>query len=250
MAGTSAARVRRCAPSRLLAPDVRRAATWACRWSSARPRARGCRTRATIARRSARSRKRSSGEPGARGGAIAAARLSSGSPSGQAAAARAPAAVRLPPHERTRPGLPGRCALRRGHAPRAREPPSRTQAGRARPLRPQRGQRASRTAGLNTRLQDAGWRHFLAIRAYTPACAGTRVHALPPASTSQDGSGGGQRIHTSLRVRTPVCPHCALRLDRDEHAAKTIVWLGQRLRGLPAVAGGEPRTRRPLVLQL
>jgi putative transposase len=40
---------------------------------------------------------------------------------------------------------------------------------------------ASRKAGLNKSLQDAGWRHFLSLLAYTAACAGKRVEALSPA---------------------------------------------------------------------
>jgi len=40
---------------------------------------------------------------------------------------------------------------------------------------------ASRTAGLTKSMHDAGWRHFLAILAYTAACAGKRVEAVRPA---------------------------------------------------------------------
>jgi putative transposase len=40
---------------------------------------------------------------------------------------------------------------------------------------------ARRKAGLNKSLQDAGWRHFLSILAFTPACAGKRVEAVNPA---------------------------------------------------------------------
>jgi putative transposase len=47
---------------------------------------------------------------------------------------------------------------------------------------------ASRKAGLNKSLQDAGWRHFLSILAYKAACAGQRVEAVDPADTSQDRS--------------------------------------------------------------
>jgi transposase len=43
------------------------------------------------------------------------------------------------------------------------------------------------------------------------------------------------------------CPSCGLVLERDDNAARTIHWRGQRLRGragMPAVAGEERRTRR------
>ena len=48
----------------------------------------------------------------------------------------------------------------------------------------------------------------------------------------------GTRWEVSLRVRSHVCTHCGLMLDRDENAASNILWRGQRLRGLPALAGG------------
>jgi putative transposase len=102
---------------------------------------------------------------------------------------------------------------------------------------------ASRKAGLNKSIQDAGWRHFLAILAYKAACAGKRVEAVSPAYTSQDCSGCGARIQKSLSVRTHVCTHCGLILDRDENAARNILWRGQRLRGvagLPAAMNREP----------
>jgi putative transposase len=73
------------------------------------------------------------------------------------------------------------------------------------------------------------------------ACAGKRVEAVNPASTAQECSGCGTRIWKSLSVRTHVCTTCGRILDRDEHAAKTLQWRGQRLRGLPALAGGMNR---------
>jgi putative transposase len=102
---------------------------------------------------------------------------------------------------------------------------------------------ASRKAGLNTSIHDAGWRHFLSILAFKAACAGKRVEAVNPAYTSQDCSGCGERIQKSLSVRTHVCTHCGLILDRDENAAKNILWLGQSLRGvagMPAAMNREP----------
>jgi putative transposase len=102
---------------------------------------------------------------------------------------------------------------------------------------------ASRKAGLNKSIHDAGWRHFLWILAYTAACAGKRVEAVNPAYTSQECSGCGARIHKTLSVRTHVCTTCGLILDRDLNAAKNIQWRGQRLRGLvgmPARMNREP----------
>src|SRR5262249_36738946 len=57
---------------------------------------------------------------------------------------------------------------------------------------------ASRKAGLNKSIHDAGWRHFLWILAYTAACAGTRVEAVNPAYTSQDCSGSCEPIQISF----------------------------------------------------
>jgi putative transposase len=93
---------------------------------------------------------------------------------------------------------------------------------------------ASRKAGLNTAIHDAGWSQFLAILAFTAACAGKRVAAVSPAYTTQECSGCGEHIEQSLSVRTHVCTPCGRILDRDENAAKNILWRGQRLRGLVA----------------
>jgi putative transposase len=96
-------------------------------------------------------------------------------------------------------------------------------------------------AGLNKSIRDAGWRRFLTILACKAACAGKRVEAVDPAYTTQDCSGCGERVPKALSVRTHVCPSCGLILDRDKNAARTIQWRGQRLRGVPAVAGAVNR---------
>jgi putative transposase len=107
---------------------------------------------------------------------------------------------------------------------------------------------ANRKAGLNKSIQDAGWRHFLSILAFKAACAGKRVEAVNPAYTSQDcsnvladGAICGERIAKALSVRTHICPKCGYVADRDENAARNIQWRGQRLRGVPAVAGAMNR---------
>jgi putative transposase len=100
---------------------------------------------------------------------------------------------------------------------------------------------ASAKAGLNKSIQDAGWYAFRVILACKAADAGKRVAAIPPAYTSQECSGCGERVRKSLSVRTHVCPHCGLMLDRDENAARNIQWAGQALRGLAGVPAGTNR---------
>jgi putative transposase len=98
-----------------------------------------------------------------------------------------------------------------------------------------------RNRRLAKSISDAGWAQFRTILEAKAACAGRRVIAVPPAYTSQDCSGCGERVPKSLSVRTHVCPSCGLVLDRDENAAMNIQWAGQALRGLAAVAAGTNR---------
>jgi putative transposase len=113
---------------------------------------------------------------------------------------------------------------------------------------------ASQKSGLNKSIQDAGWGHFLSILACKAAGAGKRVEAVPPASTSQDcsnvladGTPCGERIFKALSVRTHSCPKCGYVADRDENAAKNILWRGQRLRGLAGMPAG--MNREPVGLE-
>jgi putative transposase len=86
---------------------------------------------------------------------------------------------------------------------------------------------ASRKAGLNKSIQDAGWYAFRRILTCKAAWAGKRVQAVLPAFTTQDCSGCGERVYKSLSVRTHVCNNCGLILDRDENAALNILVAGQ-----------------------
>jgi putative transposase len=61
--------------------------------------------------------------------------------------------------------------------------------------------------------------------------------AVPAHSTSQDGSGCGERVPTALRVRTHVCPRCGLALVRDANAALNILRAGQAPQALMWAAG-------------
>jgi putative transposase len=88
-------------------------------------------------------------------------------------------------------------------------------------------------------ISDAWWAAFRTIleghgSMQHAACAGHQVLAVPPAYTSQDGSGVlpdrtccPQRVAKSLSVRTHICPSCALVLDRDLNAASTMLRAGQ-----------------------
>jgi putative transposase len=107
---------------------------------------------------------------------------------------------------------------------------------------------ASRKAGLNKSIQDAGWRQFLLILTFKAASAGKRVEAVSPAYTTQecsnimrDGTVCGERVAKSLSIRTHVCPRCGYVADRDENAARNIQWRGQRLQGLVGMPAGMNR---------
>jgi putative transposase len=84
-----------------------------------------------------------------------------------------------------------------------------------------------RSRHLSKSIADAGWAAFRASLADTAAGAGKRVGAAPPANTSQECSGCGERVSKTLSVRTHVCPHCGLVLDRDENAAHNFLRAGQ-----------------------
>jgi putative transposase len=90
-------------------------------------------------------------------------------------------------------------------------------------------------------ISDAGWAAFRTLLEAKAACAGRQVVAVPPAYTSQDCSGCGERVKKSLSVRTHSCPFCGLVLDRDENAARNIQWRGQALRGLAELPAGMNR---------
>ena len=91
-------------------------------------------------------------------------------------------------------------------------------------------------AHLAKSISDAGWAQFRTILEGKAAYAGRRVVAVPPAYTSQDCSGCGERVEKSLSIRTHICPSCGLILDRDENAARNIQRAGQALQGAVAVA--------------
>jgi IS605 OrfB family transposase len=81
---------------------------------------------------------------------------------------------------------------------------------------------------LANSIQDAAWRQFAALLAYTAAGAGREYGAVNPAYTSQDGSRCGHRQALSLADRLYTCPCGGLVLDRDRNASRNILRLGQQ----------------------
>jgi putative transposase len=98
-----------------------------------------------------------------------------------------------------------------------------------------------RNRHLSKSISDAGWGQFLTILHHKAASAGREVYAVPAQYTSQDCSRCGTRVPKSLSVRTHVCPTCGLVMDRDENSGCEIKRRGQRLRGVPAMAGADNR---------
>jgi putative transposase len=93
-----------------------------------------------------------------------------------------------------------------------------------------------RNRHLGKGIGDAGWAQFRTILECTAAYAGKRVVAVPPAHTSQECSGCGERVPKRLSVRPHVCPRCGLVLDRDANAAQHLVRAGQARQGTVALA--------------
>jgi putative transposase len=71
-------------------------------------------------------------------------------------------------------------------------------------------------------ILDAGWARFRHWVEYHGRVQQVTVRAVPPQYTSQKCSGCGALVRKSLSVRTHICPHCGLMLDRDHNAALRI----------------------------
>ncbi len=72
-------------------------------------------------------------------------------------------------------------------------------------------------------INDAAWSLFLSwVQAYA-AMHAIAVIKVAPHFTSQDCSACGTRIQKSLSVRTHICTHCGMVMDRDQNAARNIL---------------------------
>ncbi len=90
-------------------------------------------------------------------------------------------------------------------------------------------------------ISDAAWGRFLWWVNSYGGLHDVPVIAVTPHFTTQDCSGCGKRVYKSLSVRTHVCPHCGLVMDRDQNAAKNI--LSKALEGTGGHSGTcEPRS--------
>jgi putative transposase len=89
-------------------------------------------------------------------------------------------------------------------------------------------------------ISDAAWGRFLSWVNYYGAQHDIPVIAVAPQFTTQDCSGCGKRVYKALSVRTHVCPHCGLVLDRDQNAAKNI--LSKAIEGTVGHTGTSART--------
>ncbi len=90
-------------------------------------------------------------------------------------------------------------------------------------------------------ISDAAWGRFLAWVNYYGGLHDVPIVAVAPHFTTQDCSGCSKRVYKSLSVRTHVCPHCGLVLDRDHNAAKNI--LSKALDGTGGHSGTDVRQR-------
>ncbi len=89
---------------------------------------------------------------------------------------------------------------------------------------------AAAKGGLNKSIHDAGWGNFIEppeggrLVKHKAAYAGVTVYEVDPRKTSQICSACGQEgEHKDLSVRTHVCVHCGVVLDRDHNAAINIL---------------------------
>ncbi|MBI2938070.1 MAG: IS200/IS605 family element transposase accessory protein TnpB [Thaumarchaeota archaeon] len=80
---------------------------------------------------------------------------------------------------------------------------------------------------LASAILDATWSKLRRLTAYKAERRGNgRVVLVEPRGTSQECSGCHRTVEKSLSVRTHVCPHCGLMLDRDVNAARNILARG------------------------
>ncbi len=84
----------------------------------------------------------------------------------------------------------------------------------------------SESKTMKKQFRDAAWSTFMNILLYKAEEAGTVIHRVDPAYTSQICSRCGNIVEKDLSVRIHECPYCNLKMDRDINAARNILKRG------------------------
>lgn len=79
---------------------------------------------------------------------------------------------------------------------------------------------------LSKSILDASWGHFTNLLHYKLEMLGGRLVKINPYNTSQACSSCGQIVKKTLMTRTHSCMNCGYVADRDENAARNILFLG------------------------
>ncbi len=84
---------------------------------------------------------------------------------------------------------------------------------------------------ISRNIADVAWGQFVQYTTYKAANAGRGVARVNPRGTTQICSGCGALVPKDLSVRVHDCPHCGLKLNRDQNAALNILALGLQSMG-------------------
>ncbi|HEY5139307.1 MAG TPA: transposase, partial [Methylococcales bacterium] len=84
------------------------------------------------------------------------------------------------------------------------------------------GMQAQGNKVINRGIADVAWNQFVQITSYKAVGAGRSVVLVDPKNTTQICSGCGEIVSKDLSIRTHACPHCGLKLGRDQNAALNI----------------------------
>lgn len=80
-----------------------------------------------------------------------------------------------------------------------------------------------RNRHLSKSISDAAWGRFRLWLISYGCVHAIAVIAVEPAFTTQECSACGQRVKKALSIRTHICTHCGLVMDRDHNAAVNIL---------------------------
>jgi putative transposase len=101
---------------------------------------------------------------------------------------------------------------------------------------------AAAKGGLNKSILDAAWGTLTRLCASKAEEAGCTVVKVNPRNTTQACSGCGSLVPKDLTVRWHACPECGCAMDRDENAARNILY---RYKHPEAPLAGVKREKKP-----